>query len=164
MSKLIKNSKLVCLCGSAKPLTRCCLGVIEGDIKAQSAEQLMRSRYSGYALGKAKYILKSWHFSTRPAQLELNPSQKWCGLKVLTCRDTKDKTAYVEFIASYRFSGEMGQIHERSRFVLEAGEWFYVDGEQIDSVAQHKNILPNRNELCHCGSGKKFKKCCIVKR
>lgn len=146
MSKPIKNCDLVCPCGSAKPLKQCCLGIIEGDIKAQSAEQLMRSRYSGYVLGKAEYILKSWHSSSRPARLELNQSQKWYGLNILNCNATKDKMAYVEFIASFHHNGEIGQMHERSRFVREAGEWFYVDGEQINTAIQHKNRLPNRNE------------------
>ena len=38
--------------------------------------------------------------------------------------------AEVEFVARYRVAGAAVRLHERSRFVHEAGRWFYVDGDQ----------------------------------
>jgi SEC-C motif-containing protein len=44
---------------------------------------------------------------------------------------TSDNTAEVEFVARYRVAGKAVRLHERSRFVREAGRWFYVDGDMI---------------------------------
>jgi len=120
----------------------------------------MRSRYSAYALGRTQYILSSWHMSYRPKTLELEVSLKWSGLKVLSSTAPKHNTAYVEFVAGFNKAGVTGQMHERSRFVFEDGQWFYVDGEQMESSTQYQFSPPGRNEPCPCGSGRKFKKCC----
>jgi len=37
----------------------------------------------------------------------------------------------VEFVARYRVGGRAVRLHERSRFVREAGRWLYVDGDQF---------------------------------
>lgn len=149
-----------CPCGSGKSAEKCCLPVINGHEVAATAQQLMRSRYTAYALGFAEYILQSWHSSTRPGQLTLDDAIVWTGLKIL--KKTKQiihntqKEAYVEFIASYADRGQAGLMHERSRFMIEAGEWRYVDGDQLEAVLKP----PGRNDPCVCGSGKKYKKCC----
>ena len=44
-----------------------------------------------------------------------------------------DIKGVVEFRATYLVEGELGILHERSRFVREDGRWFYVDGEVFDS-------------------------------
>jgi len=163
MKKSLKNEPLCCICGNEKLLSECCLVIINGEKMAQNAEQLMRSRYSAYTLGRPDYILKSWHVSTRPVSLDLDTSVKWLGLKVLNRCAEKNDIAYVEFVARFNNNGVAGQMHERSRFMLEGEQWLYVDGQQIDVGTQHHFSLPGRNAPCHCGSGKKFKKCCANK-
>ena len=155
----IENNKF-CLCGSKIKVQDCCLVLINGQRLADSAEQLMRSRYTAYALGDEKYILNTWHSSQRPSSLEFDPALKWQGLKVLMVSPAKDNEAFVEFIAGFSNAGNKGQMHEKSRFIRESDVWFYVDGEQIDSNTQHSLEKPGRNDPCYCGSGKKFKKCC----
>ena len=83
MNKLLKNRVQTCVCGSGKNTTECCLALLEGVDLATSAEQLMRSRYTAYVLGKDEYLLQSWHVSTRPQTLNLENTLQWCGLKVL---------------------------------------------------------------------------------
>ena len=95
----------------------------------------MRSRYSAFVLARADYLLATWHASTRPAQLDLDPAAKWLGLEVRAHRSTGSDTAEVEFVARARDSGPGGgraqRQHERSRFVREGGRWYYVAGEEL---------------------------------
>lgn len=156
--------KTLCPCGSGKTLAECCLDVISGVKKATSAEALMRSRYTAYAMGEMSYILSSWHVSTRPSQVSTENNISWRGLKVLRSvkkhRQESTQYAEVEFIASFINDGIERQMHECSQFVYEDDRWFYVDGVQIEGEDQQQSKKPGRNEKCACGSGKKFKKCC----
>jgi SEC-C motif domain protein len=95
-----------------------------------TAEALMRSRYAAYEAGDAEWLLATWHASTRPAQLELEPAAKWLGLEVRDHRLIDDTHAEVEFVARCRMGGGRAvRLHERSRFVREGGRWYYVDGD-----------------------------------
>lgn len=95
----------------------------------------MRSRYSAYALGLSEYVQRTWHASTRPAGLDLQQelsNGKWLGLTVKQHSPQGDK-AEVEFMARYKpKAGPASRLHERSRFVRENGQWFYVDGDVFD--------------------------------
>ncbi len=90
----------------------------------------MRSRYVAYVLGLTDYLLATWHPSTRPARLELEeePRPKWLGLDVKRCETTGPDSVLVEFVARYRVGGRGQRLRETSRFVREAGRWYYVDG------------------------------------
>jgi SEC-C motif domain protein len=90
----------------------------------------MRSRYAAFVLGLRDYLLATWHPSTRPQQLEAAPeSLRWLGLEVRRHRLIDAEHAEVEFVARSKQAGRAMRLHERSRFVREAGRWFYVDGE-----------------------------------
>lgn len=95
----------------------------------------MRSRYSAFALGDTRYLLDTWHPSTRPDALDLDPDVRWTGLDVLstTGGGPLDGDGTVEFAAHYVRGGAAGSRrtgtqHERSRFVRAAGRWSYLDG------------------------------------
>ncbi len=148
-----------CLCGSGENSDECCFSIIHGKRRAETAEQLMRSRYVAYQSGNEAFIRASWHPSTCPLQLTLSPGVHWTGLNVIRHQSQGDE-ASVEFIASYVESGIAGQMHELSRFVRQDGVWLYLDGEQIESAVVLSAPLPGRNDSCYCGSGKKYKKCC----
>ena len=95
-----------------------------------NAEALMRSRYDAFVRRDAAHLLATWHPSTRPPSIEFDPAVKWIGLDVREHRAIDDTHAEVEFVARYRVGGRAQRLHERSRFVREGGQWFYVDGEQ----------------------------------
>jgi len=102
---------------------------------AQSALALMRSRYTAYTLGDEAYLLKTWHSSTRPAQLALGDSpQQWLRLKLLHAElgQPGDDEGVVEFVAIYKVNGRAERLHERSRFSIEKGVWRYLDGVHQD--------------------------------
>jgi SEC-C motif-containing protein len=88
----------------------------------------MRSRYSAYVLGLIDYLLATWHPSTAPGDLELQPV-KWLGLEVLHAQEAGD-AGVVEFVARLRVQGRAQRMHETSRFVRNEGRWTYIDGEQ----------------------------------
>ena len=91
----------------------------------------MRSGYSAFVLERAGYLLATWHASTRPPTLSFEPYARWLGLEVRVHISTRPAAAEVEFVARMRLAGKAVRLHERSRFVLEGGRWFYVDGDQL---------------------------------
>lgn len=116
-----------CPCGSGRSYIACCQPWHAGTA-APTAEALMRSRYTAYVLDLSPYLLATWHASTRPEELRPEvPAPKWLGLSVKHHHADGD-AATVEFVARYKVGGRALRLHEISRFVREAGQWFYVDG------------------------------------
>lgn len=123
-----------CPCGeSNKKYAGCCGRYLDGAEFAPSAEALMRSRYTAYTLGREDYLLATWHYSTRPALLDLatESRSKWLGLEVKRheCNPQEPDRAVVEFVARYKVNSRAQRLHEISRFKREAGHWFYVAGK-----------------------------------
>lgn len=99
-------------------------------MQAPDAATLMRSRYSAFVRDDLDYLLATWHGSTRPHSLEPNPhGLQWLGLDLRRHERVSDTEAIVEFVARNRLNGRANRLHEVSRFVLEQGQWFYVDGD-----------------------------------
>ena len=115
-----------CPCLSGETYDACCRPIHEGA-PAPTAERLMRSRFSAFALGDAASLLRSWHPSTRPASLDLDYGLRWYRLDILRTErgGPFDRDGVVEFVAHHRGS-ERGSQHETSRFVREGRDWFYV--------------------------------------
>ncbi len=123
-----------CPCLSGLPYAECCGPLHRGERTAPTAEALMRSRYSAFAVGDAAYLLATWHPSTRPRALDLDPAQRWVRLDVVGTQGGGpfDTAGTVEFRAHYRHPDGNGWQHEVSRFVREDGAWSYVDGTTGD--------------------------------
>jgi len=110
----------------------CCNRYLALGKPAADAEALMRSRYSAFVLERADYLLATWHSSQRPATLEFDSGVKWLGLEVRRHRVLDATHAEVEFVARQKSAGSPSlRLHERSRFVKEAGRWYYVDGDPL---------------------------------
>ncbi len=120
-----------CPCGSNQKYTDCCGRYLDGGEIAPTAEALMRSRYTAYTLLREDYLRSTWHPSTRPVALGLaeDVATKWLGLEVKRYEQQQPDYAVVEFVARYKVNGRAHRLHELSRFVHEAGRWFYVDGD-----------------------------------
>ena len=160
-SKKTKDSN--CLCGQALAFDDCC-GRIHADIgKAKSAESLMRARFSAYCRDDVDFIQQSWHSSTRPNKVDPNDEGfVWQSLEIVDtlAGGPDDEQGEVEFVASYTLNGHDGKLHERSLFAREDGQWRYLDGK-LQKGAPVKVTKIGRNEPCPCGSGKKYKRCCM---
>ena len=122
-----------CPCSSGLPVADCCGPLLDGTRTAATAEQLMRSRYSAFALGDASYLLATWHPRTRPTSLALDPGVRWTGLDVLATAGGSplETEGTVEFRAHHVVDGRAGAQHERSRFLRERGRWFYLEGVSL---------------------------------
>lgn len=90
----------------------------------------MRSRFTAFALGDAEHLRATWHPTTRPADLELDPGLRWYRLDItsVTGGGLFDDRGEVSFRAFHRSDDGRGVLTERSTFLREDGRWFYVDG------------------------------------
>lgn len=154
-------SRELCLCGSRKAYQYCCLMYLSAKKQPETAEKLMRSRYTAFCLGNVDYLISTLAPAQKQPQEQaeltdtINNTQ-WLGLTVLNTNQGKknDSIGYVEFEAIYQLkSNEPQQLHERSKFLKIDGKWFYVDGEILPGTK------PQANQPCWCHSGKKFHKC-----
>jgi len=121
-----------CPCGRPASYARCCGRWHAGPqaLEAPTAEDLMRSRYSAFVLGRLDYLEETWHPSTRPLAIDPMPAGlRWLGLEVRRLANQDADHATVEFVARSRLGGRADRLHETSRFVREGGRWFYLDGE-----------------------------------
>jgi len=129
-------SSAACPCGSSQDFSDCCGRFLDGGQQPETAEALMRSRYSAFVRRREDYLLRTWHATTRPPTLDLDrpPAPKWLGLRIIRreAGGPGDDAGVVEFVARYKVGGRAGRLHEVSRFRREAGQWFYVEGELQD--------------------------------
>lgn len=154
------SPEMPCPCGSGLGFGDCCQPLLSGAKKADSAPALMRSRFCAFLLKQSAYLHKTHHPSTMTPALadnlarQANPPECWHKLDILDYKH-EDNEAFVEFKAIYSRDHKPGLLHERSRFVFEKGQWFYIDGEHVLTPF----ILPARNAPCWCNSMRKFKHC-----
>ncbi len=120
-----------CPCGSGADYQACCGPLHHGARQAETAEELMRSRYAAYVRSDTDYLFRTWHPRTRPADVRVDPGITWTGLDLLEtdAGGVGDNSGEVEFAAHYMFAGDSDVLRERSRFERRAGRWFYVDGD-----------------------------------
>ena len=141
-------------------------------IKAETAERLMRTRYSAFVLIKPEYIVKT----TVPAQQALldvvaidswAKETDWAGLEIVEHTPKLGKRhAQVEFKAYFKSHEEttgglaekIQAHHELSTFVKvedkanNDARWYFLDPTAAMTMTQ--------KQPCICGSGEKFKRCC----
>jgi len=119
--------RLPCPCGLGDDYDSCC-GRLHNGADAPTAELLMRSRYSAFAVGDVDYLLRTWHSPGRPGTLRLDPERRWTRLAVLETHDGGlfDTTGTVRFRALYVQDGQRGVLTETSRFVREGRRWLYL--------------------------------------
>ncbi|MDE1461973.1 YchJ family protein [Spartinivicinus poritis] len=160
------NNPASCPCGSNQDFINCCQPLIEGSQPAATAEQLMRSRYSAYVVNALDYLIatthpqqqaslkkesiKSWADQCQWVKLEVN--KVWAG-------QAADEVGEVSFNAYYQLTSnpKTQVLSENSRFVKIDQRWYYIDPTAPFKV----QTKINRNAPCPCGSGKKYKKCCL---
>jgi SEC-C motif domain protein len=168
MTKEIGTNEMTnCPCGSDKSFGECCELFINGTGNAPTAETLMRARYSAYATANIDFIERTIHSSAR-AEFDRESARKWAegsqwhGLEILNVIDGKedDDEGRVEFIATYSQKDEQVKHHEVATFRKDAGNWTFVDGQILNKPFRREQPKIGRNDPCHCGSGKKYKKCC----
>ncbi|MFF5258487.1 YchJ family protein [Actinomadura viridis] len=124
------TSAAPCPCGLPAPLQDCCGRLHRGEVQARTAEQLMRSRFSAFAVEDRDYLLRTWHPAARPGRLDFEPGMRWRRLEILATAEGSPfhTEGTVEFRAHYTQGGRPGELHEVSRFVRHEGAWVYHGG------------------------------------
>ena len=157
-----------CPCGSEKEYESCCEKYHKGESKAETAELLMRARYSAFAKNQVQYIADTHIPGTKDFNAdeaaEWATTSTWKGLKIVNTKQgqAEHDKGVVEFQALYSDKENTDYLHhEISTFKKIDGAWYYDEG-QIVGTGPIKRSAPKvgRNEPCPCGSGKKSKKCC----
>jgi len=127
-----------CPCGNNKTYQECCGPIINRTKQVETAEELMRSRYTAYTEANINHIMRSHHSKTRPFK-ERNKMVKWMnkiewlGLVISKTEagQADDEKGIVEFRAVFIEDGQTDVIHEKSFFEREKGLWVYVSGTNL---------------------------------
>jgi SEC-C motif-containing protein len=157
-----------CPCGSGLDYTVCCEPLITGEKRAETAEALLRSRYSAYAKKIVDYILDTTHPEQQDPDSQKTVEKwarntEWHQLEIVGSEagGAGDEEGTVEFKADYTEKGRRRKHHELAKFRKKEGRWYFFDGD-APRIEQFVRSGPKvgRNDPCPCGSGKKYKKCC----
>ncbi|NDD58697.1 MAG: hypothetical protein EBZ47_05515 [Chlamydiae bacterium] len=128
----------LCPCGSLILFTECCKPLLDRTSLAQSAKQLMRSRYTAFTLADVNYLkatmkkkaLSGFH---KEKVKNFALSVHWEGLEVISSHeDESGEVGEVEFVARFSHKKMQHRIHELSKFEKIDGKWYYVEGIHLD--------------------------------
>ncbi len=156
----------ICACGSGAGFATCCDPVIKGERDSETAEELMRARYTAFATGAIDFIVASTHSRTKseidvPFIRDWSLNSDWRGLQILEVKSVNENKAFVSFEAQYTKDGKEQNHREKAVFEREDDSWRFVTGDELKNpTVRYEVPRPGRNEPCPCGSGKKYKKCC----
>ena len=128
----------LCCCHSNKSYEDCCRPYHLGR-EAPTALALMRSRYSGYALGLVQYIIDTTHPSSplyiknlnawKKDILTFSRETKFCKLLIIDFEELSPNKATVTFQAHLEQRGKEVVLKEKSTFLKEGTRWLYYSGE-----------------------------------
>ncbi|WP_101650976.1 YchJ family protein [Brevibacterium ihuae] len=121
-----------CPCGgmpAGAAFAECCGPALRGEVWPETAEALMRSRYTAFALRHDDHLFRTWHPRTRPADPSADRVTTWTGLEIeeVAGGGPEDEVGTVTFTARFRDAMAQGRMHEKSRFVRRAGRWMYLE-------------------------------------
>lgn len=155
-----------CPCGSGSGYAECCQPVISGARAAETAQQLMRARYSAYVTAEMDFIFESTHPDHRQGYdhqgtREWAENSEWLGLEIIGTHkgESRDSVGEVEFVACFKENGVERRHHECGQFKRAGGTWYFTEGSMVKPRPLSVTKI-GRNDPCSCGSGKKYKKCC----
>ena len=121
-----------CPCGAGF-YRECCQPLHLGQVKAQTAVQLMRSRYSAFAKQQIDYLIQTTALGQqsaldRVAIADWSKANQWLKLEIVRSNEKLDKNhAQVEFKAHYHDGQQLQIHHEISHFVNYQDVWYFLD-------------------------------------
>jgi SEC-C motif-containing protein len=130
-----------CPCGSSKKYKKCCKPFHDKITLPKTALELMKSRYSAFAVSNSDYIIFTTHQDNPDFSKDL---KSWIRDIQQFSKNTKfEKLDILEFIdgeveSFVTFKATMFQNEnditfiEKSRFLKVDGMWLYVDGKFLD--------------------------------
>jgi len=156
-----------CSCGSGLDFALCCEPVITGKKPAETAEKLMRARFTGHVLNDGKFLHFSYLPTSRQPYVEEADTAPlaWTSLVIHGHEpEVKPNVSNVDFTAYFNDDqGNPGALHEKSEFHRINGNWLFARTLRQGPAPVKAAVKVGRNDPCPCGSGKKFKQCCLGK-
>ncbi len=127
----------------------------------------MRSRFTAHVVGDEAHLHRTYQgTASQPyVAVPVEATIPWTRLVVHAHETTSNPDqSFVEFSAFYLENNAELVLQEKAEFRRTAGEWIYTrtvrQGPAPVKITQPK---PGRNDPCPCGSGKKYKQCCLLK-
>ena len=124
-----------CPCGSKRVYGECCGPLHKHERPAESAEAVMRSRYSAFALGNVAWLIETLAMDHIDREMderslaasirEICRTGRFMGLTVLEVVDMGN-SARVRFHVRVFTDGRDRSFEENSYFVREDGNWRYL--------------------------------------
>ena len=140
----------LCPCGSALSIAYVASDIFLA-IRLHRIRHTSCSRYTAFVIKDADYLIKTWHPSCHAADFRQEieagfTHTQWLGLTVFeSSPGSHDDEGFVSFVARFTENNKPRAIIERSRFLKESGQWYYIDGTRLQFVV----MIPRP-----CGSGK----------
>ncbi len=136
-----------CPCHSGIKYKKCCRPFHTGAQQVEAPEQLLRSRYSAYAIGEANYIMATTHPDHEEAQ---KPEPQWRQELGLFARHTTftsldiqqqsytpgEDTGWIVFAAGLEQNGQNASFREKSIFERIDGTWLYASAEELEDLPE----------------------------
>ena len=166
IARPVLDSSSPCPCGSGRLFSVCCEPVLKGARVAETAEELMRARFTAHVIGDYEFLHHTYEGTagTKYVPEQGEAAETWTKLVVNshTPGRTSDQ-AFVDFSAHFTQDGAAGVLHEKAEFARQEGKWIYTRAVRIGPAPVAAAPKVGRNDPCPCGSGKKYKHCCLLK-
>jgi SEC-C motif-containing protein len=154
-----------CPCGSGQTFAACCDPILKQQRPAATAEQLMRSRFTAHVARDYVHLHRTYLKTAKePYDAASNPAPTAWTRLAIHAHDVgpKPDQAFVDFTAYYREGDAEQALHEKAEFQRIEGTWFYTRAvRQGPAPIKSTQAKVGRNDPCPCGSGKKYKQCCL---
>jgi SEC-C motif-containing protein len=163
---IVSLSGQPCPCGSGKLFDACCGPALAEKRLPATAEELMRSRFTAHVIGDYAYLHRTYlPTSQKPYVAEpVGEPIKWTRLAIHSHETgPKPATATVDFSAYFDEQGSEQVLHEKSEFSRIGGKWLFARTLRQGPAPIKSVVKAGRNDPCPCGSGKKYKHCCLAK-
>lgn len=142
--------------------------MLSGQRQVANAEELMRSRFTAHVVQDDQYLHRTYYPTAKTPFVPETDALRigWTRL-VIHSHETTANTdlSYVDFSAFYRTDdGKELPLQEKSEFRRIDGTWYFTRTlRQGPAPVRSSAPKVGRNDPCPCGSGKKYKQCCLGK-
>ena len=126
-----------CPCCSGADYKACCEPFILGEDTPPTAEKLMRSRYTAFAVKAYDYLEETLDPQTvtsfdHAGNREWGDTVQFVKLEIIKAEEIKNK-AVVEFKAYFNKDGIELTHHEISKFRQQGGVWYFREGRVMEN-------------------------------
>lgn len=155
-----------CPCGGGKTFAECCEPILAQQRPAATAEELMRSRFTAHVARDYAHLHRTYaKTASEPYEPGKDPAATAWTRLVIHAHDAEIRpdTSFVDFTAYYREGDQEHALHEKAEFHRINGVWLYTRAVRQGPAPVRSEAKVGRNDPCPCGSGRKYKACCLGK-